>query len=184
MVLTSGGVYTKSGDATRRYVGTFRTTGTTGQTEDSVTKRFVFNANNQISKNVRKVDTTGSWTYQATAYRYANNSSLNKVEVVCGLSSFINLTATVFFHAGANLQGARTAIGEDSSTSPASECIITDGASIPNYYVGTNAYLSKMPTAGYHYYSWLESTFTTNVMTFYGADSDYRRTGLIGYFIC
>ena len=58
LVLTSGGIYTKSGDATRRYLGTFRTTGTTGQTEDSATKRFVFNATNKSDKSIFKAYTT------------------------------------------------------------------------------------------------------------------------------
>ena len=39
---TQNGVYVKSGSADRRYLGTIRTTGVSGQCEDSETKRFVW----------------------------------------------------------------------------------------------------------------------------------------------
>ena len=51
------GVYVKSGDATRRYLGTIRTTATAGQSEDSASKRFVWNYYNRIQTQNNTRDT-------------------------------------------------------------------------------------------------------------------------------
>jgi hypothetical protein len=48
-ITTQDGVWCKSGTLTRRLVGTIRTTGTT-TTEDSATKRFVWNAYNRVPR--------------------------------------------------------------------------------------------------------------------------------------
>jgi len=45
-IVKQDGVWVKSGDATRRLLGTIRTTGTSGQCEDSRTSRFVANISN------------------------------------------------------------------------------------------------------------------------------------------
>ena len=176
------GVYVKTSNNTRRYLGTFRTTATT-TTEDSSTKRFLWSINNQQQRSMLRNESTASWTYQALAYRYVNNSSSNRVEVVCGLPSFLYLTCNLWYTNATTVQGIRTAIGEDSSTTPATECIIGDGATIPGYYLGASAFLSKTSATGYHFYAWMESTFTTVAVTIYGQDTVYRKTGITGYFI-
>lgn len=176
------GVYIKTSNNTRRYLGTFRTTSTT-TTEDSITKRFLWNINNQQQRPMQKFEATASWTYQATVYRYVNNNSANRLECVFGLPSSINLVSSLFYSSGANLQGVRTAIGEDAATSASVNCNIVDGATVPNGYVGTTSHLFMNPIAGYHFYSWLESTFTTFAVTFYSEASGYRRVGISGYVI-
>ena len=47
-LVLQNGVYVKSGATTRRYLGSFRTTGVSGQTEDSVANRFVWNYYNRV----------------------------------------------------------------------------------------------------------------------------------------
>src|SRR5688572_4720973 len=47
---TLDGVPVKSSDTTRRYLGTYRTTATVGQTEDSVGKRFVWNYYHRVRR--------------------------------------------------------------------------------------------------------------------------------------
>lgn len=78
------GFLVKSGDVTRRYVGTIRITGTTGQCEDSVTKRFVWNLYNRRPRNLYKI-ISGSWAYTTATWRQANADAANKVEYVIGL---------------------------------------------------------------------------------------------------
>ena len=62
------GVLVKSGATTRRYLGTIRITGTTGQTEDSASKRFVWNINNRVKKQL-VARNSGSWTWNQNAWR-------------------------------------------------------------------------------------------------------------------
>ena len=79
------GVYVKSGATDRLYVGTIRITPTTGQCEDSISRRFVWNAYNRVLRNGRAVDTTNTWTYNSNTFRSFNNSTTDGV----GAFSFV-----------------------------------------------------------------------------------------------
>jgi hypothetical protein len=68
------GAWVKSGDATRLYVGTIRTTGTT-TTEDSAAKRFVVNIFNRELVQCRATTPTGGHTYGTESWRAWNNST-------------------------------------------------------------------------------------------------------------
>jgi len=91
-LILQDGVYVKSGEATRRYLGTIRTTGITGQTEDSaggsitIAKRLVWNAYNRVSRPVLIYENTPSWAYSTSTWRRMNNNSNMKVDFVTGLS--------------------------------------------------------------------------------------------------
>ena len=79
----SSGRLIKSGDATRRYVGTIRASAA-GQCEDSKTKRFVWNYFNRIGKTLYNSD-SGSHNYTPAANRWWNNTSAgSSAEVVTG----------------------------------------------------------------------------------------------------
>jgi hypothetical protein len=84
-----GGCYVKSGDPTRRYLGTGRTTGVSGQCEDSQANRFLWNLYNQIPRKIEKFSATGSWTYSTATHRIAEGAS-NYVRAVCGAPSDTN----------------------------------------------------------------------------------------------
>lgn len=66
------GVWCKTGDLSRRYVGTVRTTGSVGTTEDSDSKRFLFNQYNRRRRKLYAADTGGSHTYNSPSYRIWN----------------------------------------------------------------------------------------------------------------
>jgi len=80
------GIYVKSGATTRRYLGTIRITGSTGQTEDSEASRFVWNYYNRVLRSMWEQDpATSGWVYSTNSYRYANGNSANVVKFVIGL---------------------------------------------------------------------------------------------------
>src|SRR4029077_7974564 len=79
------GIPCKSGALTRRYLGTI-CIAATGQCEDSIAKRFVWNCYNRAVRPMSVIDTTDSWTYASTAWRQANGSAANQVAYVCGVS--------------------------------------------------------------------------------------------------
>jgi len=180
----TNGVYLKTGALTRRYLGTIRTTSTT-TTEDSATKRLVWNFNNRVSKNIYVYETTGAWTYTTAAWRYANNNSNNKIEFVAGIaldSVSCNLTVNTY---------ATTAI---SAYYPSAALNTTSG--IPTYTSSGQGYatgtltwfhqrhsnMSSMPQTGYNYIAWLEycgaATGTINVA---GANEASK---MLGVWIC
>ncbi len=82
---TQDGVYVKSGDTTRRYLGTIRTTGVSGQVEDSEAKRFVWNYYNRMKRKLRVAEST-SHTYSNAAWRAWNNDTTVITEFVCGVN--------------------------------------------------------------------------------------------------
>lgn len=84
----NSGIWVKTGDATRRYLGTIRITPTAGQCEDSTTRRYVWNMHNRRPRRLKAVDTTDSWVGTG-AWRTANGSTTYGVALV-GLVIGIN----------------------------------------------------------------------------------------------
>lgn len=185
---TQDGVLVKSGDPTRRYLGTYRTTSTIGQTEDSYANRLVYNHYNQVERPLRRVDSTDSWTYTTDTYRQANGSALNQVAVMIGVAGPMVDVRLAGQFANSTLPTAGTrgylAIGEDSTSARAAGCVIAGG----DFFVAARrqpamASLVSAPAAGYHYYAWLErSNADSGVTTWYGDDGNSERTqsGLVG----
>lgn len=88
-VIMQDGVYVKSGDASRRYLGTIRTTATSGQCEDSNDRRFVWNYYNQKTRRLLGI-IGGSHTYNSDPIiirAYDNNTTIGegRVELVIGI---------------------------------------------------------------------------------------------------
>ncbi|KKK88542.1 hypothetical protein LCGC14_2742120, partial [marine sediment metagenome] len=63
----------KSGSATRLYLGTGRTTGVSGQTEDSISKRFHWNYYNRVPRQLKLIEVTNH-TYATNTVRPWNNA--------------------------------------------------------------------------------------------------------------
>lgn len=159
-VTRTSGRYTKSGDSTRLYVGSFRTTTVSGQTEDSKARRYVANYYNVRRRPLRVVDVATSWTYTTNTWRQANGNTANLVDVVIGHvnETALWLAVTVgSFNAAAN-NDAEVGIGEDSTTAPASELVGGTGLSTSPTIAGIpiSAYLAKLPAIGRHAYNWIE----------------------------
>lgn len=165
------GVYVKEGDATRRYLGTGRTTTVSGQSEDSDTKRFVWNLYNRRPRRLKRIETTASWSCASAVWRQANAATANKVEIVTGLEEDVLHLALQVSLVPVNASNGYATIGEDSITVQCSEDISSGtGATSSSYWFQTGAVLDKVPSTGYHYYAWLETENGTSVV-FYGANN-------------
>ena len=80
------GIYCKTGELTKRYLGTIRTTSTIGQCEDSETSRFVWNYYNRVFRALSYY-LFNVHGYATNAWRYWNNDSVNRVEMVYGIQN-------------------------------------------------------------------------------------------------
>lgn len=177
LLVLQDGVYVKSGDPTRRYLGTCMTTEVSGQTEHSRKRRFIWNYYNRTSSILRSEDTDSLWTYDG-AWRVANGKASNRVETITGLQESL-LDLRLITSAGVNSSSAWSSIGEDS--------MVPDASVMGGYYGGNNlgveidqqgtCLLAKYPTPGYHFYTWLEQC--EGATNFYGSTSDYH-SGLLG----
>lgn len=176
------GVLVKSGAATRRYLGTFYTTGTT-TTEDSAANRYLWNYYHRVKRRLRKTESTSSWTYTTATFRPANNNSANVISFVIGGAEgtvSAEVIQTISNTAAGNT--AVSSIGYDSTSAEdpdVSRTIMTSTGA--GYYVPLIAKIKKTPTAGKHYYCWLEYANVGGTTTWYGGSSN--NSGIYGEII-
>jgi hypothetical protein len=185
IALTTTGAWCKSGDLTRRYLGTVRTTAVAGQTEDSALKRYVWNVANRVRRAVRVADAAASWTYSTAAWRQANANAANQVDVVVGVAEALLDLTMLGLVTNTNAWQAGQAIGEDAVLSPAAGLTYLTGsgaAGTANIYGVTTARLVKYPGVGRHLYVWIEFSVTGPTTTFLGTNvAGLFTTGLTGW---
>ena len=163
-VVQQNGVYVKSGDATRRYIGTIIINASGGQTDDAYTKRFVWNWQNRVKRRGWATNTTVSWTYSTAAYREWNNGTGSiRFEYVCGLlGPLLNVTLRALI---SGTGSGYVSAGFDSTTVSAFPFSYID-----NYFTRAYGYFNGgvQSTIGYHYIAPIEYA-TAGTITMNGA---------------
>lgn len=145
---TQDGVYVKSGDPTRLWLGTMRTTVNSGQSEDSRTKRFVANYYNPVPRVVqlRNSSITFTWTYATASYRVWDNELGHRVEVVVANSELPPRLDTLLV---ADDRTLATGLGIDDKTTNSSAYTGQIGAATDVQLPAHNIYEQHL-SAGYH----------------------------------
>jgi hypothetical protein len=170
-IVLQNGVYVKSGATTRRYLGTFRASGS-NVTEDSVTKRFVWNYQNRTQRCIRKGIVTTTWAYTTGAWRYSNNDSTFIIGMVCGLNedSIHLINSTIFNSTNVGVVTAGLGVSLDSGTAPSGTNIYVSayGSGVPGY---TASSFNEYPGVGYHFLASAE--YGALGMTFFSLDGAY-----------
>jgi hypothetical protein len=156
---TQDGIYVKTSATTRRYLGTAMTTGTSGQAEDSGSKRYLWNYYNRVQRPMLVIDTTNTWSYSTSAYRATNNRIDNRIQIIVGVSE--DLTCAVAI--GANNAGSGSAVvfgvGIDTSTANSAQLMsdssslgLASGGGTPSSVSTYRGYIAT----GYHFLQWVE----------------------------
>ncbi len=175
------GIYVKSGETTKRYLGTIRTAGTIGQCEDSKLKRFVWNMYNRRPRALLRQEDTDNWTYSTATLRQANGSAANQVAMVRGLDEDmvqLELFASVN-NSASTLRNVWVAIGLD-STSAAAAAAVTNRQAVTSAKQGQHAAYYSYPGLGYHFLSWLEKGAGNDTQTWTGDETAPDQSGLVG----
>ncbi len=164
-LVLQNGIYCKTGDLSRRYLGTGRTTGINGQCEDSVSKRFLVNYHNPVERFLQK-QANVNHTYNVAAWRAWNNDQTNIIEFIVPVLERAMFTAFVAdVTAGAAGQLDFVGIGLD-----VYNAIVRSFASIINANASEiragNGYYITPPAIGYHFLSILEFGNATNPATY------------------
>lgn len=159
------GVLVKSGATTRRYLGTFCYT-TTTQTEDSDSKRYVYNYYNRVKRRMVAKDTTNSWAYTTTSYREINGGSTygtSRVGFMVGYAEDIIDARAVHASSVSSGGGVTTCgIGLDGTTNAADN----NNANTSTNTSALAANYSASVAVGFHYLAMLELGAAN--ATFYG----------------
>ena len=187
-LVLQNGIYVKSGDTTRRYVGTIRGkfVGLDSYMEDSVASRFVWNYYNRMPRMLACTDSTASWTYSTATWRQARATTTNQVDFVVGIAdTFVQAEVnTILSNSTAN-QGGIAAVGYDTTTDSTAmpngtfrQATIRSGSA--NAVVSGTSTNLGYPAIGYHYCSWNEISTGVGTTTYYSSSV----TGITGFIVC
>jgi len=162
------GILSKTGALTRRYLGTFYTTATT-TTEDSASRRYLFNYYNRSHRSLYATDPTSSWNYTTLTIRAANANTTygqGRVGIMTGVSEDAAIvTHTAVSNNGTAGTGQYSGIGINSTTViNGIQAINTDQAIV----MATSFYNSILPL-GANYLQALEASQAIGTTTWYGA---------------
>lgn len=181
-IVFQDGVYVKSGSTTKRYVGSFRTTGSSGQTEDSLAKRYVFSYYNRMKRPMQVLETTDSWAYTTATWRQARATATNQLDLLIGVSEdpvSVIVSATVTnSQAGVSLG---LGIGLDSTSANAAGTLYQQPSSDNGTATATRATWTGYITLGRHVITWLEYSQALGTTTWYGdAGGTTLQSGITG----
>jgi hypothetical protein len=184
------GVLTKSGDPTRRYLGSIRARSATAfhwvrAGVDLPAKFDLFNADNRVEFPWSVIATTNTWTYTTATWRQAQASANYQADVMVGLQeeSFgctvgvtsRNSTISIPRHVGVGFDSTTVISGLTSATANVVASIEADQW----------ARLVNMPAIGRHFYAWLEISTATGTCTWVGDDGALRlQSGMAGEWTC
>lgn len=164
---TQDGLYVKTGATARRYLGTVRTVAA-NQLEDSAARRFVWNHHNRIARPLKATYATASWTDADKKWEPPNANTTTgetRVEVVVGLAeSLLDLMVRARAYNSSGDQH-RISIDEDGTSANEANLDGTNDSKSPHAML-LQAYLKKYPSAGRHYYQWVDRT-EKNTTTFF-----------------
>lgn len=163
------GVLVKTGATTRRYAFSFRTTTVSGQTEDSLAKRYLWNYYNRVARPMLNSESANSWNYSVATYRQMAGSSTNNLDFIIGVSEDM-VTAIETVSCQNNTTTYRQVfpgIGID-STSATSAQIVPMFVVDSTHVVSGMAIYRQFPGVGRHTLVPLESGNGTDTQTWYG----------------
>jgi hypothetical protein len=162
------GIDVKSGDPTRRLLGTIGTV-SSGVTADTKLKRDVSNRHNEVPRNLLVTDPAISWTYSNPQFRQANGNAANQFEIVLCMPRIVAAELVFSMSNSTTFGGAIGGIGINSTSTDSS----TTKYSAQNPTVG-GSFFGKANFAGYlpagrTRLVWLENSQpNSGVTTWYG----------------
>lgn len=185
------GVLVKSGDATRRYLGSCRARSATTfhfvKAGDDLPCKFdLWNVSNRVEFPFVLRALTNTWAYTLATWRQAQGSVNYQIDVMAGLQEENFLGDLIATSTNASTTVAReVGIGFDSTTAFTG---ITGSSSNPAAVASqeiAHATLSHMPTIGRHFYAWLEISTATGTTTWFGDNGALRiQSGMTGSWNC
>ena len=165
---TQDGVYVKTGATTRRYLGSFRTTGVSGETEDSIAKRYVWNYYHRTERPMRVVEATNTWTYTTATFRQANAAAANQLDYVQGVSEDPVTAEVIAIGENSSVTNIVAGIGVDSTSTNSAQIFAPGLVYVVNTRQIVSAKYRGFPGVGRHYLAWLEYSAATGTTTWTG----------------
>jgi hypothetical protein len=174
------GILVKSGALTRRYLGTFYTASTT-TTEDTSTKRYLWNYYNRALRPMIKTDATANWNYTTPTYRQARADVTNQLDFVIGVQEdAIVAQVHALCAVGSTASYAVSAIGLDSTTAVTGLVGASAGGANAGQYNSNTASWRGFSGIGKHYLAWLEYSVAVSTTQWGGNDLSGIQAEILG----
>lgn len=161
------GVWVKSGVTTRRYVGTFMTTGVSGQTESSFAKRYVWNQDNRMRLIGRVNPSADSWTYTLATYQQWAASAANQLDFVIGQIGPEIVAECQGYASNAGAISVAVSLGVNGITSHANTSFRWETTKA-GVATSANAALAYYPAVGRNFVTALEQSEASGLTTWLG----------------
>ena len=175
-LVSQDGRLVKSGDATRLYMGTGRTSGTAQRQSDSAQRRRLFNMYNRVARTLRRQESATSWTYSSSAWQQVNNNTANEVEVVIGVvGPVVDLKHTYVGSMGDAAHTGFIGIGFDTVGNSGLASIV-QGTSKEQMIASD----IRIPAVGRHTWTPVERVLTTTIMTITSDNTSSELWGIFG----
>jgi hypothetical protein len=186
------GVWTKTGDATRRYLGSCRARSATTfhwvrSGTDLPCKLDLFNSDNRVDFGFMLLASTASWAYTLATIRQAQASANYQVDIMVGLQEQTweatlrvtsqNSTISIARSIGIGFDVTNAFSGLVGSAVNTVASINTEGV----------ARFENQPTIGRHFYAWCEESVATGTCTWIGASATagaHVQSGMVGFWCC
>lgn len=185
---TQDGVLVKSGDATRRYVGSFLADSTTttqcsfgGVTTQVGGKWFVWSYYNPVQFTIQVFDSTTTWTYTTATFRQYNATAGNLVEAIIGYTiAQTKATTQALCRNTTNSAGVQTGVGLDSTNTNSVNGVKAGGTTSNNSTAGSNPSVTYVgyPAIGYHAFVPLEYSAAVGTTNWFGSNVTGNQVGL------
>lgn len=171
---TQDGVLVKTGSTNKRYLGTGRTTGVSGQIQTTSSSQMLWNYYNRRERYLYCIDPTNTWTYTTATYRAANGSNtvgVARIEYVIGVSEdYVKASNTCQVTTSAIIpKGIGIGLNSTSADSATSAIVQTSAAGV--YSMAQAGYVAY-PSVGYSYLSRLEISAASGTTTWTGTTVD------------
>jgi hypothetical protein len=184
------GVWTKTGDTTRRLVGSCRARSATAfhwvtKGDDLPCKLDLWNTDNRVPIGVQLRALTNTWAYTLATWRQAQASVNYQVDLIAGLQEDYFVADLQASSRNSTISIPRqVGIGYDSTTAFTGITAATanEVASIEASQVAS---VVHQPAIGRHFYAWLEISTATGTCTWVGDDGALRlQSGMTGFWNC
>jgi hypothetical protein len=174
------GVYVKSTDAGRRYLGSFRTTAVSGQTEDSKAKRYLWNYYNRAARYLYAAAVNSSWTYATATWRQWNANTSNQIDCVIGVAEdAVHIWDSCPISA-ASTASAAIGIGVDVTNADSSTQKGPGQSQTGGGTMNVTASYESVIAAGRHFFAAIEIVSNGVTTTFTGANSPVSLAAISG----
>ena len=164
------GVYVKSSDNTRRYLGSIRSNAST-QFTDSITNRLVWNFNNKVSRSMQGYVYSLSHSYNGGVREYNGGTSITRLYFITGINAETFL-ATVYAPVTSGGTSCNVLIAIDSTTVQFGVATVDDR---PAGFTRRSITSLGQVNFGFHYLTGLQNTESAGAATYY----DFQASGML-----